>query len=68
MFHLNHVPTLFQMKRRGIFGGSLVIQTLTAHYTATSGAVDVPSIGNPDHPSVALALSACVVSHSYSLI
>jgi hypothetical protein len=53
----------FQPKRKGIFGGPLVTQTLAAHYNAIRGAANagVLSIGNPDRPSIALALSAAAV-------
>ena len=42
------MPTLFQTKRKGIFGGPLVIQTLAAHFAATFGTEIVPILGNPN--------------------
>ena len=61
MLDPNCVLTLFQKKLKGIFGGPLIIRTLATHYTATSGAATVPILGDPSHPSVALAISTCAV-------
>ena len=51
------------MKCKGIFGGPFVIQTFTAHFSATQGTLDVPSIGDVSGvgPFVALALSVTAV-------
>lgn len=49
------------MKRKGIFGGPLVLQTFAVHLTAIGGAVTVPSIGDPGNAKGALALSAAAV-------
>lgn len=57
----------FQPKRKGIFGGALVTQTLAAHYNAIRGATNpiVLGIGNLSRPSVALALSAAAVCYLF---
>jgi hypothetical protein len=48
-------------KRKSIFGGPFVVQTFTVHFSATQGALYVPSIGDLGGPFVALALSAAAV-------
>ena len=52
----------FQLKRKGAFKGTLVIQTFASHYTATLGAERIPTLGDPPQPSIALSLSAAAVS------
>jgi hypothetical protein len=55
-------PQLYQLKRKGIFCGLLVVQTLAAHFRWTSNAEVVPAIGDFGRPFVAVALAAAGVS------
>lgn len=64
LYALNCNEYFLQVKRKGIFGGPLVIHTLATHYNAIRGAASVPSLEDSessDRPSVALALSAAAV-------
>ena len=51
------------MKRKGIFAGPFIVQTFTAHFSASQGALHVPSIGDLGGPFIALALSAAAVCY-----
>jgi len=57
----------FQLKRKGIFGGALITQTLTAHYNAICGATNpiVLGIRNLSWLSATLVLSAAAVCYLF---
>jgi hypothetical protein len=50
---------------KGLFRGLLIIETLSAHYTAIRGSVKVTSVGDPEgndkRPYGALGLAAAAV-------
>ena len=56
------------MKQKGIFHGSLVLQTFATHFAAVCGAISVLSLSNPGNPKCALALIAIVVFTTASIV